>query len=107
MRTKLSAGRPLLWNRCETGSWAIPGRRSKLMPNVAAAGGRPAENGATPGSESLYLWKSTIGAAAAQPRRRGLRRRRLRGQLLGARPLRVSALGAGIDAFAAAARATE
>ena len=30
------------------------------MPNVAAAGGRPAENGATPGSESLYLWKSTI-----------------------------------------------
>ena len=25
------------------------------MPNVAAAGGRPAENGATPGSESLYL----------------------------------------------------
>ena len=60
------------------------------MPNVAAAGGRPAENGATPGSESLYLWKSTIGAAAAQPRRRCLRRRRLRGKLLGARPLRVS-----------------
>ena len=29
------------------------------MPNVAAAGGRPAENGATPGSESLYLLKST------------------------------------------------
>ena len=60
VRTKLSAGRPLLWNRCETGSRAIPGRRSKRMPNVAAAGGRPAENGATPGSESLYLWKSTI-----------------------------------------------
>ena len=59
VRTKLSAGRPLLWNRCETGSRAIPGRRSKRMPNVAAAGGRPAENGATPGSESLYLWKST------------------------------------------------
>ena len=59
VRTKLSAGRPLLWNRCETGSWAIPGRRSKRMPNVAAAGGRPAENGATPGSESLYLWKLT------------------------------------------------
>ena len=57
VRTKLSAGRPLLWNRLE--SWAIPGRRSKRMPNVAAAGGRPAENGATPGSESLYLWKST------------------------------------------------
>ena len=55
VRTKLSAGRPLLWNRCETGSRAIPGRRSKRMPNVAAAGGRPAENGATPGSESLYL----------------------------------------------------
>ena len=53
MRTKLSAGRPLLWNRCETGSWAIPGRRSKRMPNVAAAGGRPAENGATPGSDWL------------------------------------------------------
>ena len=48
-----------MWNRCETGSWATPGRRSKRMPNVAAAGGRPAENGATPGSESLYLWKST------------------------------------------------
>ena len=31
-----------MWKRCETGSWAIPGRRSKRMPNVAAAGGRPA-----------------------------------------------------------------
>ena len=59
VRTKLSAWRPLVRNGCETGSWAIPGRRSKRMPNVAAAGGRPAENGATPGSESLYLWKST------------------------------------------------
>ena len=53
VRTKLSAWRPLFRNGCETGSWAIPGRRSKRMPNVAAARGRPAAN------RSLYLWKST------------------------------------------------
>ena len=55
VRTKLSEWRPLIRNGCETGSWATLGTRSKRMPNVAAAGGRPAENGATPGSESLYL----------------------------------------------------
>ena len=35
------------------GSWATLGTRSKRMPNVAAASGRPAAN------RSLYLWKST------------------------------------------------
>ena len=53
VRTKLSAWRPLFRNGCETGSWAILGRRSKRMPNSAAARGRPAAN------RSLYLCKST------------------------------------------------
>ena len=53
VRTKLSAWRPLFRNGCEAGSRAILGRRSKRMPNWAAARGRPAAN------RSLYLWKST------------------------------------------------
>ena len=42
------------------------------------------------GRLSACVYTNDALAAAAQPRRRGLRRRRLRGQLLGARPLRVS-----------------
>ena len=62
------------------------------MPNLAAAGGRPAENGATPGSESLYLSRGAVACDAAasadscsaRPLRVSSRRRRL-GRLL--RPL--------------------
>ena len=62
------------------------------MPNLAAAGGRPAENGATPGSESLYLSRGAVACDAAasadscsaRPLRVSSRRRRL-GRIL--RPL--------------------